>query len=68
MPDFVDSTNDRENHLQEIRIANIRAKQRELEPKGSCHWCGEVFSQGDPRLFCDTDCGSDWQRDRDRGR
>ncbi len=68
MADFIDNTNDRENHLKEMRIANIRAQQRELQPIGSCHWCGEVFTQADPRLFCDPDCSGDYERDRRRGR
>ena len=68
MADNVDESADKESRLHELRIASIRAKQRELNPKGSCHWCAEVFTPGDPRVFCDTDCRADFDREKRRGR
>lgn len=45
-------------------IESIRslAGRRELEPQGKCHFCAEVFEEGDPRLFCDGDCATDHER------
>jgi hypothetical protein len=43
-------------------VSNQLAR-RELEPKGSCHWCGESFGgPDDPRLFCDKECAQDHHR------
>lgn len=68
MADDVNSTADRESHLTELRIKMIRAHQRELQPKGSCYWCAETFTPGDPRLFCDDECAVDFERDKRNGR
>lgn len=68
MADTLYHTQDREAHLHEMRIAEIRAKQRELQPRGSCYWCAEVFYPGDARLFCDDDCRDDWHKARKHGR
>lgn len=35
-------------------------KYEHLQPKGSCHNCHESLSR--PKLFCDKDCGTDYDR------
>ena len=33
-----------------------------LQPCGACYWCQEVIRY--PKLFCDSDCSTDWERRR----
>lgn len=64
--DIIDDAAERQDiemsrHLDAIRK---KAKRRELEPKGACHWCEDPFTSGkeDPRLFCDSSCAADHHR------
>lgn len=64
MSDIIDQAADRHDIEVDRHVNQIRSQanaKRELEPKGSCHWCGEAFEKGhdDPRLFCDRDCAAD---------
>lgn len=38
------------------------SKNRDLEPNGSCHWCGEDV--GPEKIFCNSDCGSGYDQDK----
>lgn len=42
-------------------LANQRKSERRLKPVGCCHNCGNTENLATP-LFCDTDCGTDWER------
>lgn len=62
MADLVDQAGLRMEQEQShfLKSVSIQLEKRELEPKGSCHWCGEPFDQtSDPRLFCDKYCAKD---------
>lgn len=46
------------------RIELTKQAGRTIQPVGKCHSCYEPFPDGraDPRLFCDGDCASDYER------
>ena len=55
------------------QAAELEEKQREialsfrnptLPACGVCHFCMEVV--GGNKLFCNSDCRNDWQKDNDR--
>ena len=41
-------------------LAAQRSRHGRLQPKGSCHNCGNTVAIAD-RLFCDADCAADWE-------
>lgn len=73
MPDDIDRAQVREQQLRDAAIADQAhraARERELLPIGSCHYCGAAVRGA--ALFCpidcrfpDESCGADWQRDHD---
>jgi len=62
MGDLLDATDAIEQAILDQRIAAIRNKQREINPKGSCHWCDERFEPGSQHIFCDADCSDDYHK------
>jgi hypothetical protein len=51
-----------ERHLSMAIAAQRRAGSHRLQASGSCHWCGNVEQMGS-RLFCDSECSRDWDRE-----
>jgi len=64
MADDVDLTTEREERMMEA----LRRRQPvvELEPTGTCHWCGEAVQH--PKKFCDGECAADYEFDKRRQR
>jgi hypothetical protein len=60
MADEADIAFDSEQrHLTQALAAQRRQSRSVLHPIGSCHNCGsDGIAQ---RLFCDSDCASDWE-------
>ena len=63
MPDEIDLANDQAERWLNQAIA-ARAGAPKLAPKGSCHFCEAEFDANDPRLFCDSDCATDHEREQ----
>jgi len=61
MADIIDQADDFAEREKALAVEAIRkaAAGRELNPRGSCHWCEEPFPVGDRRLFCDSGCADD---------
>lgn len=60
MADEADLAFDSEQRHLTHALAAQRRRTRELEPTGSCHYCGNTDGIA-TRLFCDTDCADDWE-------
>jgi len=62
MADEADLAFDSEQRYLTQVLAAQRASGRRagLPRAGRCHWCGNTDDIGD-RLFCDSDCASDWE-------
>lgn len=67
--DVFDQTDVVESKLLDLRIQAARSAEREIEPIGECHNCGEPFTEADThKLFCDSECSTDWERLKRAGR
>lgn len=64
MADIIDQASDEMAAVMELKLKAISSQGRELNPIGECYWCNEPFEQGSPKLFCDSECGTDWERGR----
>jgi len=60
MADEADLAFDSEQRHLTQALAAQRRRSRELQPFGSCHYCGNEEGLAD-RLFCDPDCADDWE-------
>jgi hypothetical protein len=60
--DTIDQADETESRLHEMRIQAIRRAGRELQPGGECWWCNKPFEIGSPKLFCNSDCSTDYER------
>jgi hypothetical protein len=45
-------------------IAHQAKQAPALRPRGACHFCNETVTEG--LLFCDQNCGSDFQNEEDQ--
>lgn len=66
MADEVDLANERlmTEEARAIQAVTSQASKRQINPKGSCHYCGELFEQDSPKLFCDSDCATDYEAEK----
>ncbi|MGH1461272.1 MAG: hypothetical protein ACRBB6_04470 [Neptuniibacter sp.] len=62
MPDICDLSDEKESFLLEARINAARNSGPSISPMGSCYNCEEKFPEGSPKLFCDADCATDWEK------
>ena len=63
--DELDISAEREQIERESLVAAVRRRQGPcLLPVGECYACGELVER--PRLFCDSDCATSWERRRGR--
>jgi hypothetical protein len=56
---------DRAQEVIEASLAKALARRRPVEglaAAGACHYCAEAVGGG--RLFCDSECEGEWQRER----
>lgn len=56
---------DKANELAQVLLdAQLKATRPRLEPKGSCHFCGENLMDSllKGSLFCGHDCRDDYER------
>ena len=60
MADEADIAFDSEQRHLTHALAAQRSRSAVLRPVGTCHFCGNDEGIAD-RLFCDTDCASDWE-------
>lgn len=61
MADEADLAFDSEQtYLRQVLAAQRQTRQAALQRAGRCHWCGNTDDIGE-RLFCDSDCASDWE-------
>jgi len=60
MADEADLAFDSEQRYLTQALAAQRRRSGVLQPTGSCHHCGNEEGLG-ARLFCDSDCASDWE-------
>jgi hypothetical protein len=51
-----------ERHLSLALAAQRKAGGQRLQATGICHYCGNPQDMG-VRLFCDSDCSQDWERE-----
>lgn len=51
-----------EQHILDMRVQAIRNQTVELSPIGECHWCDTPFDKDSPKLFCDGECATDWDK------
>lgn len=63
MADIFDMASERETLERELAIkaALTTSRTGAIKPKGACHNCGETLEHAH-NLFCDADCGNDYQR------
>lgn len=62
MADQFDMASERETLDRELAIkAAIQDRRGVMSPTGKCHNCGEPLAHSH-NLFCDGDCGFDYQR------
>ena len=63
MADEVDLANDNIDNGIEMQRALIaqQLSKPELPPIGRCYYCEEEFEEGSKKLFCDDNCGEDYQ-------
>lgn len=66
MTDVVDSANDQValNEERSIKYAQLQASKLEVEPIGSCLYCGEEFKDGSELRWCDKFCLSLWEKQK----
>ena len=60
MADEADITQDREERMMEA--LRRRSPVVELEPDGSCYYCGEPIPH--PKKFCDLTCSEDYEYEK----
>ena len=60
MADEADLAFDSEQRHLTQALAAQRKRGGALKPVGYCHHCGHEVGIAE-RLFCDTDCASDWE-------
>lgn len=62
MADLYDMASELEQRDRELAISSTlqRIQATRLHPKGECHNCGEEVKE--KALFCDADCGADYDR------
>lgn len=60
MADEADLAFDSEQRYLTQALAAQRTRRETLAADGSCHYCGNTDGIAG-RLFCDTDCASDWE-------
>jgi hypothetical protein len=62
MSDIIDNAQVAIDMIQDASIQAIRRKtgERELVPKGICHWCHDTFTTH--QVFCDNDCAEDYRK------
>lgn len=60
MADEADIAFDSEQRHLTHALAAQRSRSAVLRPAGSCHFCGNAEGI-EQRLFCDSDCASDWE-------
>ena len=63
MPDEIDLANEQAERWLNQALAN-RSQQPKLAVKGSCHYCEADFAAGDERLFCDSECAQDYEKEQ----
>jgi predicted nucleic acid binding AN1-type Zn finger protein len=59
MADEADLAFDSEQRHLTSALAAQRSRVRALKAVGCCHYCGNTEGVDD-RLFCDSDCATDW--------
>lgn len=62
MSDFIDETNDREEHVTALRIESLRHQPPVAQATGHCLYCDEPVAE--PRRWCNRDCAALWERER----
>ena len=62
MSDFADDASAQEEMERELSIAHHRKNTNSLLPVGRCHFCNSPVQP--MLLFCDFDCGQDWEREQ----
>ena len=65
MPDEIDLANEQADRWLQQSLAATRATSRELQPRGTCHYCEAEFGVAETqKLFCDLDCAKDHEAER----
>lgn len=68
LADEADLANETADRWLSRALANASASGPSLTPKGQCYFCEHEFNMDDPverlKLFCDSDCSSDYEREQ----
>lgn len=62
MSDILDSTDEVEGRLLNLRIQAAQNYSSGLQPIMQCHWCEEPFEPKSQKLFCDSECAMDYDK------
>lgn len=52
------------NQERSIRYAQLQASKLEVEPKGSCLYCGERYEENSNQRWCDSFCRDLYEKQR----
>lgn len=66
MADVCDQADVTTEFLVQAQINSIRNQGPRIAPHGECHNCEEPFPAGSKKLFCDSECASDWEQIQQR--